>query len=186
MKKKILLDMDNTMNRLWENYFIYLNDIYKTDYYISRENMKNYCLVDNLNLPDSFEKPEILRQKVFQTSGFWSSIEIFDEHTVDVVEEMYKTHDVYICTTPSHDFADCCAEKITWVKNNLPFFDIDKMIFIKKKAMINADLIIDDSPENLINIPFNKIIMDFPYNRNIEGFRAHGWDDIRKIMKENF
>jgi len=52
--------------------------------------------------------------------------------------------------------------------------------------MVKADLIIDDAPENLENMPFNKIIMDFPYNRNIGGLRVFGWKEVHEMMKENF
>ena len=183
---KILLDMDNTMNRLWENYIVYLNDIYKTNFSCTREDMQSYGLANNLKLPERFDDPDTLRQRVFQTPGFWTSIEIFDEYTKPVVEEMYKKHDVYICTTPWHDYTECCSEKIMWVRKHLPFFDIDKMIFIKNKSMVRADLIIDDAPENLENMPFNKIIMDFPYNRNIGGLRVFGWKEVYEMMRENF
>lgn len=66
--------------------------------------------------------------------------------------------------------------------NDIPYRDIS---FVARKGDIFADVYIDDSPTN-IHV-FNElkrkvIIFDRLYNKDIEGLRAHNWDDVYNII----
>jgi len=182
MKPVILLDMDNTMNRFWEHWVHHYNEVYNQNLRLDREDMINY----NIAKCAKAKEPDKVRQTIFEIPGFWSSIPVYDDDMTDVVEQFYNEYDMYICTTPWHGYTECCSEKIQWVKKHLPFFDIDKMIFMKRKNMVVADLLIDDSPEVLETSSTDNLIIDFPYNRHIEGPRVKTWKEIKTFVYNKF
>lgn len=184
MRKRgvVLIDMDNTINRLWETFYLHYNNLHNKSVNIEREDLVHYQL--SANIPD-FDplKDDELRQTIFSTPGFWESISVMDSDTIRVVQKLFEDFDTYICTTPWPYYSSCATEKIHWIQKHMPFIDIDRMIFIRKKSMIRADYIIEDAPENLVG-PVTPIIVDFPYNRQCFGIRTKNWSDIERVMFE--
>jgi 5'(3')-deoxyribonucleotidase len=65
-------------------------------------------------------------------------------------------------------------------QHNIPYRDLT---FVKDKADVGTDLLIDDAPHNIINLRAVKgeesaMVFDQPYNREIGGLRAHSWGDV--------
>jgi hypothetical protein len=65
-------------------------------------------------------------------------------------------------------------------QHNIPYRDLT---FVKDKADVGTDLLIDDAPHNIINLRAAKgeesaMVFDQPYNRDIAGLRAHSWGDV--------
>lgn len=65
----------------------------------------------------------------------------------------------------------------TW---NIPYRDI---CFVRDKAVVGTDLLIDDAPHNIIALRQARgedaaMIFDQPYNRNLPGLRALNWGDV--------
>jgi 5'(3')-deoxyribonucleotidase len=83
--------------------------------------------------------------------------------------------------------AQVISDTAVWLdKNSIPYRDI---IFAKDKADIYADIYIDDSPDNVMNLKMagRKVItFDAPYNQELEGLRAKNWDDVYRIIKQKF
>jgi 5'-nucleotidase len=83
--------------------------------------------------------------------------------------------------------AQVIGDTATWLdKNDIPYRDI---MFVKDKADVYADIYIDDSPENVINLKRTgrKVItFDAPYNKDLEGLRAKNWDDVYQIIRQKF
>ena len=62
---------------------------------------------------------------------------------------------VIICTAPARDLdglinGKSAAEKFVWIHEHLPFWGND-VIITKHKKMVEADIIVDDTPANIIN-----------------------------------
>lgn len=71
-------------------------------------------------------------------------------------------------------------------KHNIPYRDL---MFVHEKTDVFVDLLIDDSPYNIIG--FQKrgrpvIIFDAPYNQDLEGPRAHNWEQAYALIKEMY
>ncbi len=65
----------------------------------------------------------------------------------------------------------------TW---NIPYRDI---CFVRDKAVVGTDLLIDDAPHNILALREARgadaaMIFDQPYNRSLTGLRAHNWGDV--------
>lgn len=65
----------------------------------------------------------------------------------------------------------------TW---NIPYRDI---CFVRDKAVVGTDLLIDDAPHNILALREARgedaaMIFDQPYNRQLGGLRAMNWGDV--------
>ncbi len=65
-------------------------------------------------------------------------------------------------------------------RHNIPYRDL---CFVKDKAEVGTDLIIDDAPHNIKNLrrargDDSAMVFDQLYNRDIVGLRARSWNDV--------
>jgi 5'-nucleotidase len=81
--------------------------------------------------------------------------------------------------------AQVVSDTAFWLdQNDIPYRDI---MFVKDKPDVYADIYVDDSPENIINLTATGrkvIIFDAPYNQELEGLRAKNWDDVYTLISE--
>lgn len=79
--------------------------------------------------------------------------------------------------------AQVVSDTAFWLdQNDIPYRDI---MFVKDKADVYADIYIDDSPENILNLRGagrNAIVFDASYNRMLESPRANDWDEVYQII----
>ena len=75
-------------------------------------------------------------------------------------------HEVFICSA-SHPFTITPKIKECLLKH-FDYLDTTKIIFTYRKQMIDADFLIDDGIHNLIDGPYQGIIMSTPYNEAIK------------------
>jgi 5'-nucleotidase len=79
------------------------------------------------------------------------------------------------------------SDTVNWLDDKrIPYRDI---CFVRDKAEVGADLYIDDSPSNIINLRAAAgddavITFDHLYNRNLPGLRVRNWDDILEVVAE--
>ena len=187
--KTVLVDMDQTLNRFWETYVDFYN--YETHATLGRYERIERDQLHYYNIEENFpdhDKRTPLYGKIFAKKSFWREMNVLDEFEFDAFREICSKYNTYICTVPFKG-ADCCAsEKIRWVRKHFPFFDTSKIIFTRDKYMIKADLLIDDAPEHLEKFPSNKLIIDYPYNKHIDGQRVRDWSEVvqtvENILKE--
>ena len=178
---KIFIDMDHTLNRLYESYVEYYNKMYGANLSLNRENLTTYY-IHEITGPNKDEERK-KKYEIFNTPGFWEGIPIYDG-AVEVMERLYKEHEVYILTAPWTPAPNCYAEKRAWIEKHLPFFDVNRMIFTKHKYLLCGDIIVDDCPEHLINNSCRwQIKMWYPFNENIPGMDAANWGDVETYIK---
>jgi len=124
--------------------------------------------------------------------GFWESLELIP----GAGEYFTRLHcllrtDLYIGTVPWWSSPSCAHEKVEWVMKHFCFFDVYKhLIMGHPKWMLDADLLIDDSAEQII--PWaatgrSAIVVDYQYNQAVREnnrriFRALSWEEIFKIV----
>lgn len=124
--------------------------------------------------------------KILAVPGFGTSLKPME----NAIESIYSLQYEYNLFILSH--ASCsgrfCLEKHIWIKNNLPEFDLGKLILCRDKWLIRGDIIIDDNYENVSNWldrnpGCNGFLFDAPHNRGrTSGFsrRVFSWSDILK------
>lgn len=186
-KTIVLVDMDMTLNNMDITFIDYLKKYYPWPLEpVKKENMTEYDMMQwfRPKIPQHMHKG--LMSRVFNARGFWEVIPI-KEHAAEVMEAMHKKFDVHIVTSPWIDYKGCYEEKRNWVEDNLPFFDIAKIIFTKNKYLIAGDVIIDDAPHYLDEFPNEKIIFDQPYNKKTKGdHRVTNWLEVKDILWKEY
>lgn len=179
---KIFVDMDHTLNRLYEAYNNHYQKLYDKDLSITREMLTSYY-IHEITGPDK-NKERKRKYEIFNTPGFWESIPIYTG-AAQVMERLYKKHDVFILSAPWTQAPGCYNEKRAWVEKHLPFFDVDRIIFTKYKYLLDGDVIIDDCPEHLINNRCRwQIKMWYPFNEGIPVLDAANWNDIEIYIND--
>jgi 5'(3')-deoxyribonucleotidase len=147
----------------------------------------NLCNCPPLNqlTPDQVFAP-------LQKPGFLRSIAIMPGAREALNAIIAAGHEVYLVTARSG--AVSMAETLEWLKDKLPEFPINHLIFCYNKEIIAADVLIDDRPENLrrfhVAHPEARLItISYPYNDKfvpwVTGINVHHvsrgfapWDGI--------
>ena len=79
-------------------------------------------------------------------------------------------------------------EKLKWIKRELPFFDINNVVFANDKSIFSKScVLIDDNPKFINNFPGVRITFDAPYNRGSKvftHFRLNSWSDWHTLKTD--
>ena len=75
------------------------------------------------------------------------------------------------------------ADTAVWLdQHDIPYRDL---CFIGDKAMVGADVYIDDSPHNIIDLRESgrtAVVFDQLYNRFLDGPRVHSWREVEPLV----
>ncbi len=115
----------------------------------------------------------------------------------ETLQKLNQTYDIYIVTSYiwGKDIinpAENLKNKFNYLKEQLPFINPDKYIFIQNKKLIHFDIKIDDRLSGLENAD-TKILFSAWSNESIKDFelkekniiRANNWIDIEKLLLNN-
>jgi len=170
----ILCDMDGVVAQLEKPWL----EMYNRDY--------NDCLtVEDINDFNWSKcvKPEC-GNKIFdylKVEGLFLNCEPYLE-SVDALMQLYlDKHDIYFVTKSPTDSRFAYFEKLEWIDKHVPFVGRDRVICTGQKHMVRGDVLIDDYPKNLINFPGKRILMDRPWNRQVQEpslVRVHSWFEV--------
>ena len=153
-----------------------------------------FCYENNIKYvlkEDEYDESKALGISYEETEKFWNkylpyySIEYKPREFVsEVINKLKENNEIYIITArdeaglPPEYYGHMQELVKEWLKKYS--INYDKLIFTKEN---NIDIMIEDSPYNLIDIS-NKIqvmCFDNPYNKKIEGeniIRVYSWYDI--------
>jgi len=77
------------------------------------------------------------------------------------------------------------AQTVRWLDHyDIPYWDL---CFMRDKSAVGADLYIDDSPDNVLQLRADghrTIVFSNPTNRALEGPRADDWDQVVQLVLE--
>jgi 5'-nucleotidase len=84
------------------------------------------------------------------------------------------------------------GDRYTVMETTSKFLDahdipVDDIAFTARKVEVMADVYIDDSPSNIKNLTAagrTVIIYHQEYNKDLDGLRAHNWEDVERIINE--
>lgn len=175
----IFIDQDNTLTDFIYSVVKYLKVIYGWDVNFKPEDCKTYNVLQNMFPHFSKKKIDEWTDAIFSADGFWLDMPI-QPLARETMKYICDKHDVYIVTAPWPTSKNCIPEKIEWVRQYLPFFDIRKMIFCNNKSLLKGDIIVDDSPSYLRSHGCRyTVAYDYPYNREVKcDFRAKDWSQL--------
>jgi 5'-nucleotidase len=75
------------------------------------------------------------------------------------------------------------ADTAVWLdQNDIPYRDL---CFIGDKAMVGADVYLDDSPHNIVSLRAagrTAIVFDQRYNRHLDGPRVRSWAEVEPLV----
>ena len=172
----IVCDVDGVLNNLMEVTLNVYNQKYGTEYSLND--------ISSYNLENCFDHTTAKRMKqIFcdVKTPIWDKVKPI-AGAQDALEQLLsKNHQVYLATDND---PNTYGQKVAWVKRFFPFIDSSKIICIKDKWLLRADIMIEDNIQTLLAKPYyHRICFDYPWNQynydEIYGIhRCHNWDDI--------
>ncbi|MBW6451602.1 MAG: 5'-3'-deoxyribonucleotidase [DPANN group archaeon] len=176
---KILVDMDGVIADFEKGFLTNFTEKYPEEQFIPLNKRTEFKPRDQYTIK---QKP--LVESIYNAPGFYTSLPPIDGGLDALKEISDKGHNVFICTSPLSNYQNCVSEKYQWVDNNLGIDWTKKIIIIKDKTLISADLLIDDKPEitGLETPSWEHIIYDQPYNQNVNYKRRINWANYKTIL----
>lgn len=176
----VLVDCDNVMCMLQERVIEIFN---------SRHN-KNYTLDDftDYNIENNLPVQEAIDFKsIYGESGLYETIKPIDGAQNGIRKLIDNGHNVFIVTDA---IPNTYGEKVAFIKHYFPFIDESHIVAMKHKEYFRCDVMIEDNLQNLLAKPYyDRIIMDYPWNRNTHDEvysikRCTNWDEIVAAVEE--
>ena len=110
------------------------------------------------------------------------------KNALEVFERLYRSElfEMYIVTAANPTSVPAKAE---WIKEHLPFFPMDRVIFCQRKSMIKGDFLLDDGMHNIEafkQVGGTPIIFERPHNAfKGEGIsRVKDWLAFEKLIMQ--
>lgn len=109
---------------------------------------------------------------------------IMQPDDIEALTELNNTNELYFCTA-RHPYVMEPTDR--WLEKYLPWYRSGHLVRIKNKQLLNIDVLIDDSIENLIGGTYKKILVNRPWNEkyeNVNGiFRVDNLSEAYEIIK---
>lgn len=104
--------------------------------------------------------------------------------TQRVVELLSEEYSTFIVSSATNNF-DSLKAKMEWLEEYFPFIPASNIVLCGSKSIIKCDILIDDSPRNLLDAQAtHSILFDAPHNQQSkDGFtRAMNWNEIEQML----
>ena len=169
--KRILVDMDGVLADVYSRFF-YLHE---------KETGESLSVNDIIGLKEAEAFPNQL--KWVNTPGFFRSAPVMpgSQTALKLLDDMYEVIVVSLAT----EFPDSLTDKQLWLHEHYPFISWKQIVFCGSKALINADIMIDDHLKNLDNFSGETILFTQPHNMNMIDSphkRVDSWSEIEKLL----
>ena len=178
--KVIFLDVDGVLNNLMETTLDVYNDKYNTAFTLDD--------ITTYNLENCFEPEVAKRMKdIFNSSTIWKQVKPITGAQNSLENLINKGHQVYLATD---NCPNTYGDKVTWIKRFFPFIDSSKIICIKDKWILRADIMIEDCLQTLLAKPFyHRVCYDRPWNRDVHDqvydiHRCSNWSEILDVINK--
>lgn len=176
----IAVDMDQILVSLNSTWFAQFNDPRVTEQSVTRWDFKDV-------LPDVVDRARLFTE--LQRVPF-AELDPIPGGIEAVRELRMGGHDVVVVTDAMAP--EIAAGKMLWMRARLPELPRENLVITKRKSLINADVLIDDSPEQLAAwrlgstwTPLPRwrypITMTYPYNRGVQAHHLGDWRDPLKF-----
>ncbi len=176
---RILVDMDDTIERMLTAWIKRLNDRYGTSV--------TYDDIVDWDVSRAF--PELTREQVYgieHEPGFWRTVEPIEGAPEALKRFIDAGHEVYIVTATEYS---TLAEKMDdLLFKYFPFITWDHVIITSHKQMIRGDVLIDDAVHNLEGGDYAKVLFTSANNKLYDAeangmSRANNWAEAEAIIE---
>lgn len=176
--RTIIVDFDNVLNNLTEKAIELLNSNSDKDIQIS--DITSYNFYDCLDKEDADKVV-----KSFKNKSLWDSLTPIEGSREGLQKLVDDGHKVYIATaTAPENF----QWKMSFLKKYFPFFNTDNVIRIMDKSLLRADILIEDSMEQLVKHKLcHRVCLDYPWNHDESKdfiYSIHRCQDWSQILNE--
>ena len=178
----IVTNVDGVLNNLMEATLEEYNKRHNTRF--SAKDVTTY------NIDDCFE-PEVSKElkEIFNTSEIWNKVKSIGGAHNALQKLINSGHQVYLATDNN---PSTYGDKVAWIKRFFPFIESSKIICIKDKWILKADIMIEDNLQTLLAKPYyHRILMDHPWNHqsDIKDYtydihRCKNWDGIMSVINK--
>lgn len=122
---------------------------------------------------------------ILDTDDLWENIKPLDS-AVKALESINEEYEVYIITATHYNHLKIKSEMLL---KYFPFIEYKQIISCYHKQLIDVDIMIDDNVENLIGGRYRKMLIDYPWNRDVNDYdrgieRFKNWNEIRSELLE--
>lgn len=152
---RIILDCDDVLYKCNITALGLLNDELNTNYKIS-DITKWGQLGNSLDERIKYFKDELFVRKQDPYDG-----------AKEFVHKLSEIAEIFICTTVP---ANCLTSRVESILENFPEIPRDNIFLSGRKDILNADIILDDNPQNLLesNCKY-PVLFQQPWNRDVSG-----------------
>lgn len=175
---KIAIDFDSTLFSTLEKVLEIYNRRHGTNIELSQ--ITTYSLYDCLDHSVADDMIELLCEK-----EVYDNLQPYKGAVRAVRTLVEQGHEVYIATASD-------LRNMEWkeqlIQKHFPFVPKDNLIRIHNKALLNVDVLVEDSMKNLVSTFADRVCFDQAWNRDEEKdyvysiSRAHNWGEITNII----
>jgi len=188
MKKKILLDLDDTIVK--DRYVDLLNEFLGTEY--TENDFTGYYVEEKLNDKEKDDFHVFLNSHPdFYANG------VLIEHAIETIEKLKEQYEIFICSAfydkfdPIHS-GKILSSKFQYILRTLPMIDPEHIYFGSNKKLFDVEIRIDDKVKNLKGPGEIKILLtqrhniefDSSYLEQYNITRVNDWYEIEKMLLE--
>lgn len=174
-KPILLIDQDDVLAKYVDRVLSICNSVYNTNYTLNDITNWNITSIIKENIEGIMFNPTI-----------YNDLELVEGCT-EVLKFLikYELCEIYIVTA-AHPTV--CGNKHQWVKDLLPFFPAENMIFTTHKNLIQGDILFDDGPHNVLKFKNGEpILFDKPYNKDVKDIkRVSDWEEFLIYVLNKF
>jgi 5'-nucleotidase len=123
----------------------------------------------------------------FDGIGFFGSLEPRPGCSEVLSEIQADGHDIVIVTAVHATALTAHFDKVSWVRQHLPFLGFKNVISAHRKYLVSGDILLDDSPENISSFPGLTCVFDWPYNKSVPStHRVSSWHEFRDLYRSEY
>lgn len=174
------IDIDGTINNLCESVL----SVYNED---SGDNLT----VDDITeyYIENFVKPEYKEgfHRYFMDKRVWKRVSIDEEARKYIIALHEKGHEIYFVTSTEPENV---KKKAGWLQKNFPMINIRKQLIVchNKQLLSGLTVLVDDYGKNLIGGHYHKLLLDKPWNQNVNEdetgiVRCISWSDVYRNLE---
>lgn len=176
----IVCDVDEVLNNLMDVTLKTYNKEYAANYTIN--DLTAY------NFENCFDQSTAHRIKnIFDNPSIWDKVKPIHGAQDGLQKLINAGHQVYLAT--DHNPATY-KEKVEWIRRFFPYIESSKIMCIKDKWIINADVMIEDCLSTLLaKTHYHRIIVDRPWNQSTKDWvynihRCSNWNNIVDVVNK--
>ncbi len=129
-------------------------------------------------------------KKLMDSPGFATSFAAYDG-AIEAIKKIRNDYELFFVTSPMHSNRSWMPERVDWLCNKFGT-NPDHVNFVKHKYIVRGDVLIDDSPTNVMEWERHNpkglgLLWTRKYNENDKGpfVRVSSWSQVFTLMERH-